>query len=155
LSTRDHQGSDSLVTCLNEYLSRANHNYTHVPEQDRELYFTKMAIALVHKERAWLSKEVYKDRIQEEISTYCAISEFRHAKYIAEDRKDRNNLRWLNSNLQELDRQLREGKRSWWSWPDLPAVSGWILAVRGDCSEFEGMSDGNPLQYPMAYQGIR
>jgi hypothetical protein len=155
LSIRDHQGSDSLVTCLNEHLSRANHNYTHVPEQDRELYFTKMAIALVHKERAWLSKEVYKDRIQEEISTYCAISEFRHAKYIAEDRKDRNNLRWLNSNLQELDRQLREGKRSWWSWPDLPAVSGWILAVRGDCSEFEGMSDGNPLQYPMAYQGIR
>jgi hypothetical protein len=105
-------------------------SYISAPAQDPELYVTKMRIALVHKENAWLRKNMSKNRKQEEISIHCAISEFRHAKYIAEDRNDRNNLRWLSSklqelsrNLQDLDRDLPDGERSWWRWPGIPAVS--------------------------------
>jgi hypothetical protein len=155
LNNKKHPAHGSFIVHMNNCLSMAYQSYKSIPEQDRELYFTRMGIAIVHKERAWLSKKVHQDRKQEKISIRCAISEFRHAKYIAEDRNDRNNLRWLNRNLQELDRDLREGKRSWWSWSNFPAVSGWVLALGGDCREPEGSSEGDRLQDSIAYQGTK
>jgi hypothetical protein len=119
-NNQSYQDHDFLIVRMNEYLSMTHKSYISAPAQDPELYVTKMGIALVHKENAWLRENVSKNRKLEEISIHCAISEFRHAKYIAEDRNDRNNLRWLSSklqelsrNLQDLDRDLPDGERSW------------------------------------------
>jgi hypothetical protein len=155
LKEKDPECSDNLISYLNKQLSLANKYYTEVKRQDRELYFARAGIALIHKEKAYISRQVYNDRQKAKSSIYCAIRELRHAKYIAESRNDKNNLRWLNSNLQDLERQLHVGKGSRLSRSHFPIESIWILALREDCHESEELSDDNSFQNPLAQQALR
>jgi hypothetical protein len=99
LERKNAQYSDNLLIYLNKQLSLANKHYIQVEEQDGELYFARAGIALIHKEKAYISRQVQNDMQKDKSSVYCAIRELRHAKYIAENRNDKNKLRWLNSNL--------------------------------------------------------
>jgi hypothetical protein len=135
---------------LNMYLSKAHEYYTKVTDQDQDFYFAKTGRGLIYKEKAYLSG--FNGRNNSELYIHCALQELRHAKYIAEDRKDKESLRWLERNLHDLERNLHDRKSS---WPRLQAALTWIPALKSKCLESDGVPSENASPAPLAQHYLR
>jgi Protein of unknown function (DUF2934) len=136
--------SDKILD-LNQFLAKAHEYYTKVTDQDQDFYFAKTGRELIYKEKAYLGGF---NRINNpEVYMHCAIQELRHAKYIAEDRKDKESLRWLDRNLHELERNLHERQSS---RTRLQAAWSWIPALKNKCLESDGVPSENASPTPLA-----
>jgi len=133
------------ISELNRYLTKAHEYYTKVTDQDQDFYFAKTGRGLIYKEKAYLGS--FNGINNPEVYMHCAIQELRHAKYSAEDRKDKESLRWLDRNLHELERNLHERQSS---WPRLQAALSWIPALKNKCLESDGVPSENASPTPLA-----
>jgi Protein of unknown function (DUF2934) len=129
---------------LNALLIKANKYYTRVTDQDEDFYFARTGRALIYKEKEYLSSRGFNGIDKPELYIHCAMKELRHAKYLAEERKD--NLRWFDATLHDLERKLRHGKGG---WPWLQAAYSWVAALQSQCLESDGMPSDYFLYSPL------
>jgi Protein of unknown function (DUF2934) len=129
---------------LNALLIKANEYYTRVTDQDEDFYFARTGRALIYKEKEYLSSKGLNRIDKPELYIHCAMKELRHAKYIAEERKD--SLRWFDTNLHDLERTLHRGKSR---WPRLQAAYSWVAALQSKCLEFDEMPSDNFPSSPL------
>jgi len=137
---------------LNMLLTEAHKYYTRVVGQDEDFYFARIGRALIYKEKQYIRNEEYfgSKRLNEidkpELYIHCAMKELQHAKYIAKDQKD--TLRWLDSNLHDVERKLRNDKSG---WPRLQAALSWVAALKSKCLEPDEIPSDNFLHSPLAH----
>jgi hypothetical protein len=131
---------------LNWYLTKADESYTKVTNQDQDFYFAKTGRGLIYKEKDYLGSKGFNGINNHELYIHCAMEELRHARYIAEDRKDKESLRWLDRNLHDLKRKLRDRKSI---WPWLQEALSWIPALKSKCLESDGVPSENAFPTPL------
>jgi hypothetical protein len=142
--------SDKLQE-LDKSLMEAHKYYTRVVGQDNDFYFAMAGRALIYKEKQYLSGEEslgstrLNGTVKPELYIHCSMKDLQHAKYIAKDRKD--SLRWLDSNLHDVEHKLRNYESS---WPRLQAAFSWVTALKSKCLEFDEMPGDNFLHSPLA-----
>ena len=132
---------------LNWYLTEAHEYYRKVTDQDQDFYFAMTGRGLIYKEKEYLSSIGFNGLNHPEWYIHCAMQELLHAKYIAEDRKDKESLRWLDHNLHDLERKLRDRQSG---WPGLQAALSWVPALGSTCLESDSVPSENDLPKPLA-----